>query len=76
MPFMCEFCHAYLNGLVWQRITFNAYLLPEKLKDNFKSYFGCQRTTFSAYNPGMAGNGQLSALILTHSRTKTKEVTF
>ncbi len=40
---MCEFYHAYFNGLV------------------------CQRTTFSAYNPGIAGNGELSALILTHS---------
>jgi hypothetical protein len=27
----------------------------------------CQRTTFSAYNPGIAGNGEHSAIILTHS---------
>jgi hypothetical protein len=37
------------NGLLWQRITFNAYLLPEKSTETFK-------VTFIA-------NGKLSALI-------------
>jgi len=32
---MCEFCHDYFNGLLWQRITFNAYLLLEKSTDIF-----------------------------------------
>jgi hypothetical protein len=32
---ICEFCHAFFNGLLWQRITFNVYLLPEKSTDNF-----------------------------------------
>jgi hypothetical protein len=48
---MGEFCHAFFNGLLWQWITFNAYLLPEKSTGNFQSYFYCQRTTFSAYKP-------------------------
>ncbi len=33
--FMCEFCRAYFNSIVWQRITFNAYLSPEKPTNNF-----------------------------------------
>jgi hypothetical protein len=35
MPTSGEFCHAYFKGLVWQWITFNAYLLPEKSINNF-----------------------------------------
>jgi hypothetical protein len=44
-----EFCPAFFNGLLWQRITFNAYLLPEKSTETFKVIF--------------IANGQLSALI-------------
>jgi hypothetical protein len=47
---MGEFCHAFFNGLLWQRTTFNAYLLPEKI----------QRITLKAT---FITNGQLSALI-------------
>jgi hypothetical protein len=46
---MGEFCPAFFNGLLWQRITFNAYLLPENQRITFKVIF--------------IANGQLSALI-------------
>jgi hypothetical protein len=48
---MGELCHAFLNRLLLQRTTFNANLLPEKSRDNFYSYFYCQRTTFSPFKP-------------------------
>jgi hypothetical protein len=32
---MGDFSHALFTGLLWQRTTFNAYLLPEKSTDNF-----------------------------------------
>jgi hypothetical protein len=28
-------CHGSFNGLPWQQITLNAYLLPKKSTDNF-----------------------------------------
>jgi hypothetical protein len=34
--FMSEFCLAYFKGLLWQRITFNAFLLSEKTRITFK----------------------------------------
>jgi hypothetical protein len=46
--FRCEFGHAYFNGLLWQQLTFKAYLLPEKSSENFEDTFG--------------DNGQLSLL--------------
>jgi hypothetical protein len=46
---MLIFNRLIFNGLLWQWVTFNAYLLPEKSMDNFKSYFCYQWTTFSGY---------------------------
>jgi hypothetical protein len=48
--FMSEFCLAYFKGLLWQRITFNAFLLSEKSRITFKFYLWLL-------------NGQLSALV-------------
>jgi hypothetical protein len=46
---MLIFNRLIFNGPFSQWVTFNAYLLPEKSMDNFKSYFCCQWTTFSGY---------------------------
>jgi hypothetical protein len=36
--FLCEFSYADFNRLVWQRITFSTYFLPEKTnRQLFKS---------------------------------------
>jgi hypothetical protein len=46
--FMCEFCQAYFNGLVWKRITSNAY---------------CQKNQTDNFEATFVANGQLSGLI-------------
>jgi hypothetical protein len=40
---MCEFFHTYYDRLLWQRMTFNVYLLSEKSTDNLENYYGCQQ---------------------------------
>jgi hypothetical protein len=54
---MCEFCHDYFNGLLWQRITFNAYLLPEKSMDTVKVTLIVNGQLSALITPMMNGNG-------------------
>jgi hypothetical protein len=57
---MCEFCHAYFNGLLWLLTTVNFYLWPEKSTDNSQNYFSRRPPTFCIYilyNPKMTGDG-------------------
>ncbi len=65
--FMWEFFHGSFNGLPWQRITFNAYLLPKNQRITFKVTFVADGQPLELIIPRMNGNGYLSALIWTHA---------
>jgi hypothetical protein len=55
---ICEFCHAYLNGLLWQQTTFNCDLLPEKEMDNsFKVTFVANGQLLALITPGWLATG-------------------
>jgi hypothetical protein len=73
---MCEFCHAYFNGLLWQQITFNTYVLPEKSTDNLQSYFCANGQLLALITKGQVATDNFQRLVQPIQWTDSTEVTF
>jgi hypothetical protein len=75
-----NFAMLIFNRLLWKRITFNAYYLPEKstVTFNFTSYvFVMPTDNFQCLEPpGWQATDKFQRLVLAIPWTKSKEVTF
>jgi uncharacterized lipoprotein YbaY len=54
---MWEYCHGSFNGLPWQRITFNAYLLPKNQRITLQATFVAKGQLSVFITQKMNGNG-------------------